>query len=108
MDKYILQGKVAIPEPDVQKWAKWFEKADRRVKVTHVGDTMISTVFLGIDHSFGQLGPPLLFETMVFIGDGDGDMNRYPTWKLAEQGHDEMVKRIHEYYDPVKDQEIDL
>jgi hypothetical protein len=47
---------------------------------------MVSTVFLGIDHNFGN-GPPLLFETMVFGGEYDGYCKRYSTWEEAEGGH---------------------
>ena len=31
------------------------------------GEATISTVYLGLDHSFGN-GPPLFFETMIFCG----------------------------------------
>ena len=52
-------------------------------------------VFLGLDHSFGS-GPPLLFETMVFGGPLDEEMDRYTTWDEAEAGHKAMVKRVQE------------
>lgn len=68
-----------VPEPDALKWAKWFERDDRRVvaqdevaKAVHtpVGDVeltlSISTVFLGLDHRFRGDGPPVLWESMVF------------------------------------------
>lgn len=52
----------------------------------HVGKVWVSTVFLGLDHSFGQ-GDPILFETMVFR-DGHGEeCERYCTWQEAEAGH---------------------
>jgi hypothetical protein len=37
----------------------------KRVALTKVGQYNISTVWLGLDHSFGH-GPPLIFETMIF------------------------------------------
>lgn len=83
---YTLNGKKAVPCGDLMKWAEWFESADRIVAATEIDDTKVSTVFLGLDHSFGE-GPPLLFETMVFGGDADGDCDRYTTWEEAEQGH---------------------
>jgi hypothetical protein len=52
----------------------------------------ISTVFLGLDHNFGQ-GPPLLFESMVFGGEDDGEMVRYSTWEEAETGHKLLVEK---------------
>lgn len=66
MDRYILVGHEAVPEPDLLKWAKWFETAERIIDVTYVTPKVrVSTVFLGLDHGFGD-GPPVLFETMVF------------------------------------------
>lgn len=32
---------------------------------TEIGDYIVSTVDLGLDHSFGD-GPPLYYETMIF------------------------------------------
>lgn len=91
---YILDGKTPVPEPDLLTWARWFETADRRVARTdlpHGG--VVSTVFLAIDHGFGD-GPPVLFETMSFIGDDSEDyFGRYSTWDEAEAGHAEIVKQ---------------
>jgi hypothetical protein len=52
-----------------------------------LGVVVVSTVFLGLDHSFGE-GPPLLFETMVFVNDMSGRwMDRCSTWAEAERQH---------------------
>lgn len=64
--QYILIGQTPVACPDLLEWARWFEDADRRVFETHVGPYWVSTVFLGLDHSFGH-GPPVLFETMIFL-----------------------------------------
>lgn len=88
-DKYILDGHNAKPEPDIIAWGHWYDKnyLNRHVKNEEIGsDVRVSTVFLGIDHSFGH-GPPLLFETMVFGGPLDGEQRRYSTWGEAEAGH---------------------
>jgi len=58
----------------------------RRVARSEFGPVSVSTVFLGMDHSFG--GGPLLFETMIFGGKSDGYMDRYSTWQEAEAGHE--------------------
>lgn len=91
-DFYILDGTIPVPIPDVLTWGAWFETAERHVAETTLEDgTRISTVFLGIDHQWGQ-GPPLLFETMVFSPAGHGgDCRRYATWQQAEQGHEAML-----------------
>jgi len=60
-DKYVLdENGQPVAEPDVLKWARWFERKDvRRVASDDVGDVNISTVFLGLDHAFGG-GQPIL------------------------------------------------
>jgi hypothetical protein len=57
-----------------------------------IGEVRVSTVFLGIDHAWE--GPPLLFETMVFGGPLDEEMERYSTWEEAERGHAVMARRV--------------
>ena len=90
---YVLDGHEPVFEPDFLKWAQWFETANRIVKQTRSnnGGVMVSTVFLGLDHSF-MGGRPVLFETMIFGGPLDGYQKRYYTWAEAEQGHEEAVK----------------
>ena len=97
-DNYILDGHAPVHEPDILKWASWFEQAGRDgrrvVKKTRIGNVEISTVFLGLDHRFGRSGPPLLFETMIFGGEADEDCWRYATWEQAEGGHEEAVALV--------------
>lgn len=92
--KYILgeDGKTPIAEHDLFKWADWFEGSheQRKIKRTEVGDSVISTIFLGLDHNYGD-GAPLLFETMIFGGPHDGEMDRYSTYEEAIIGHNNMV-----------------
>lgn len=71
-------------------WAN--KKMHHRVAVTTLPNCEVSTVFLGLDHSFGS-GPPLLFETLVFGGPFDQEMERYATWVEAEYGHVRMVDK---------------
>ncbi len=47
----------------------------------HVGEAWISTLWLGINHNYGD-GPPLIFETMVFGGEHDEEMMRYASRPL--------------------------
>ena len=90
-DKYKLNDDHSISEcNDVIEWGKAFESVNRKVAETEVGDARISTVFIGLDHSFGN-GDPLLFETMIFGGPRDDHMRRYATWDDALIGHHEMV-----------------
>lgn len=91
-EHYILRGHKAIPV-SLEEWGEWFGKADRKVEVTKVGDITVSTVFLGLDHSFSSDGPPLIFETMTF-GDDEERCRRYATWDEAVQGHKEIVSMV--------------
>ena len=95
MKKYILDGHNPIVVEDSREWAQWYEKADRIVAKTTINDIGISTVFLGIDHSWNS-DIPVLFETMVFRGKLDGEQERYTTWEDAESGHKRMVQKVKE------------
>jgi hypothetical protein len=99
-DKYKIVGKIPIPVEDTLEWARWFENAhdERIVAQEYIGEYWVSTVFLGLDHSFGS-GPPLLFETMIFHAErdekgrkgpvDDAPMYRAPTWEMALEYHAE-------------------
>lgn len=69
--------------------------SDRRVARDEIGEATVSTVFLTLDHNFGD-GPPVLFETLVFGGPLDQEMRRYCTWDEAVSGHARMVARVRE------------
>jgi hypothetical protein len=89
---WVLAGRTPVIEPDVLKWARWFETADRRVAFTEVPGGVVSTVFLGLDHNFGD-GPPLLFETMSFLDGESEECVRTSAWSEAEAAHRAMVAR---------------
>lgn len=97
LGKYILEGKEPKLVEDVLEWARWFEAADRQVANTVLpSGVRVSTVFLGIDHSFYG-GKPILFETMIFGGMYDGEQERYSTWEEAEAGHEKAVAKASTY-----------
>jgi hypothetical protein len=82
-----------VPVNDCLIWARWFGQCEsRHVADDQIGDVRISTVFIGLDHRYGD-GPPLIFETLIFGGDLDGHMWRYSTWDDAEIGHRMAVKK---------------
>jgi hypothetical protein len=94
-ERAILVGKTVVPEPDVIKWATWFESntKHRIVKQTTLNrrrQIMVSTVFLGYDHGITKR---LWFESLVFGTSIDGTMERYATYDEAELGHARMVFR---------------
>jgi hypothetical protein len=53
----------------------------------------VSTVWLGLEHGFDN-GLPIIFETMVFGGDFDGEQERYCTEEEAIAGHQKWVKAV--------------
>lgn len=92
-NKAVLIDHKVVPV-GLDQWAKTFEKADRRVALTVLNRRRhihVSTVFLGLDHGWGER--PLWFETMVFGTSIDEAMDRYETWDEAVAGHARMVRR---------------
>jgi hypothetical protein len=69
----------------------------RTVARTESGGWLISTVWLGIDHNFGD-GPPVIFETMIFNTRSlesawhDEYCARYGTEDAAQEGHLEAMR----------------
>lgn len=93
MDHYTLDADDnPVFEPDFVRWAEWDMRSCKHIDFMRVGRVTVSTVFLGVAHRL--LGPPLLFETMVFGGVHNEAQVRYPTARLAELGHREMVKLV--------------
>jgi hypothetical protein len=86
-------GGIPVPELDPVKWAESWRTTQRHVAITEIKDARVSTVFLGLDHGFGD-GLPILWETMVFGGKLDGLQQRYSTQEEAERGHNEIVGRL--------------
>lgn len=90
---YILAGKVPT-QVDLMTWARWFENIDnRRIDYTDINDTIyVSTVFLGLDHNFGNSGVPVLFETMIFGGAHNNELWRCAFYNQALKQHAIAVK----------------
>lgn len=85
-DFYILRDKVPVPAT-LLEWGRWFEKNERIVSQEELNGVCVSTVFLGVDHSFFRGSLPALFETMIFGGEHDGYQARSCTWHEAEEEH---------------------
>ena len=83
---HILRKRKAIPAT-CHQWSIWFTKAkdkDRRVALTAVGDTEVSTVFCGCGS---------IFETLTRGPDLEEQI-RSKTWEEAEQVHEEQCARV--------------
>ena len=94
MGHYILDGHKP-KRVSLMEWAQWFEdnRGERQVGLARIGMVTVSTVFLGLDHQWGD-GPPLLFETMIFNGANDQYQTRASTWDEAEEQHKEAVTLV--------------
>jgi len=104
--RYILDGHRPVECDDLMEWGQWMQTANRHVGDTTVGAASVSTVFLGLDHRFGP-GAPILFETLIFGGERDGDGDRYMTWEQAEAGHAKFVAELEAARAPTIDENDD-
>ena len=97
LEYYILDDDgMIVLEPDRFKWATWHSTEDTFITQTVIGDSSISTVFIGINIAFDR-GIPLLFETMIFGGFYDHYQRRYVTRTGALEGHAEAVDLVKEH-----------
>ena len=90
---YNREGKPITQE----EWVKSFENFKEKIvqQDNLPGGRRISTVWLGLDHDYAGLGPPLIFETMVFGEEGnETDCERCSTWEEAERQHEAMVEKV--------------
>lgn len=76
------------------EWARLWQPEYKRVALDELGEIRISTVWLGLDHRFGDAGPPLIFETMIFGGTLDGEQSRYSTEEQARAGHAHWISLV--------------
>ena len=95
MSWYILDNNNNPVKSNITDCGKWLEKNPERkaVKQEHIGDVFISTVFLGLDHSF-QSDTPSLWETMIFGGEHDQYMDRYTSYEDALEGHQTALNLV--------------
>lgn len=95
---YILdENRKVIPTDDVRVWGEFFKQSEkRRVGRTDIGDSFVSTVFLGLDHGFRPDQIPVLWETIWFgPGRREVELDRCAgTWEQAEAMHARMVERV--------------
>jgi hypothetical protein len=101
MSWYILTTDNQPVAVSVREAAQWMDENPDRV---HVGfdemkdynghDVRVSTVFLGLDHSWNRTGL-VLWETMIFGGDHDQNyQERYSSYEDAVEGHQNAIDFI--------------
>lgn len=96
MSKFYLLDENKVPyEVPLEESYKVYENPDMKiVQQEKVGDSFVSTVFLGLDHSWGDQDGPILFETMIFGGEYNDFQRRYKTYDEAVQGHNEALQMV--------------
>lgn len=76
---------------DLLEWGKLYSDArNRRIAWTIRGPWKVSTVLIGMDHSFEEGVKPVIFETMIFhyrTGGQDWFCKRYSSKEEAAEGH---------------------
>ena len=104
-DHYILDENNNVIEADLTTWAQFLgDEAERRiVNKQIIGELLISTIFIGLDHNLAlqeekEDYKPHIFETMIFKDNKDIYCDRYSTWKEAEEGHKEAVNWVNNGY----------
>ena len=94
---YILENGRAVFEPDIVKWAEWYENCGeaRWIEYDDLGNGCeVSTVFLGIDYGvLSDSNGPVLYETMVFGGSLDGYCIRSSSLIGSRGNHYDTVAR---------------
>lgn len=96
---YTLVGHVAVPV-SMEEWVAWSMRQVKEhggitsiVRQDHVGDVLVSTVFLGLNHAIGgEL--PQVFETMIFGGEHHDYQQRYATWGEADLEHRRALRLV--------------
>jgi hypothetical protein len=82
-----------VPAKNDDAWFDWCSDiANRRVALTEISaDLEVVTSFLGLDLSFGQQDPPVVFETLVCGGKYDGFNLRASSWDEAQLAHQAVL-----------------
>ena len=86
-----------VETSDSATWARYLDSERRIVAQDTVDGKWVSTVFLGIDHSFEFSDPPLWYETMVFPEkDNYAELycDRYTTRDEALAGHQRACQMV--------------
>lgn len=112
MNEYILNEDHTVTKiGGLNEYFKWMRENPgaykrqleiRKIKQEHIGSYFVSTVFLGIDHSFDAESDPILFETMIFFegkgkgtdDDLDSHLTRCGTYDEALEMHKEAVALV--------------
>jgi hypothetical protein len=93
---YMLKNEEFKQITNIEDMVEAFDIKNRRIGYKDFGNgTVVSTVFLCIDHNFcGESKTPILFETMAWYKYSDYECRRYPTAEAALTGHNEVLSTL--------------
>jgi hypothetical protein len=78
---------------EMEVWSNLHRNRDyRTVRQDRLGDVLVSTIWLGMNHAFDD--NVLIFETMIFDGERDGEQWRWTTEAEALAGHQAIMDEI--------------
>ena len=82
-----------VLEHNIRKWGLWMQDGEKRRVAWDVlpSGVRVSTVFLGLDHNWGD-DPPVLWETMIFGGNQEGYQELYTSLEEAVEGHKKALE----------------
>ena len=106
--RYILDDNdEPVPCPELLTWGQWYENSyrtgSRQIARTLCEGLYLSTIFLALDHNLHFPGPPVLWETMLFVDDFpddpallefDQEQWRYHTKEEALKSHEQIVEDL--------------
>jgi hypothetical protein len=102
MSWYILTTDNEPVAVSVTEAAQWMEDNPKRKQIgfdilldENDKNISVSTVFLGLDHSWNNKGL-LLWETMIFGGEHDQYQERYSSYEDALEGHQRAIDLINQ------------
>lgn len=85
----------------IKEWATLLEVSNYKIlgRKKYPDGSLLSTVWLGLDHGHGLSRKPMIFETMWFDEKGNAEIiERYTDLEAAKEGHYELEK----YYNKIK------
>lgn len=95
---YYILREGTLWESNREEWEEWSDRPkNRRVAVHSIRGSVVYTYCIGIDRRFIGTEAPLIFETMVYGGELDGQVCCYATLEEAREGHHQVCAAVIEH-----------
>ena len=95
---YYLNDDNSTRECDVMEWCHQLEEMNKYSK-HHLGfdevkGYLVSTIWIGSNMNYSGVGPPLIFETLIFNDKDSMYCEKYSTWDEAIDGHERAIQWV--------------